>query len=499
MTDKDTLLFGKYQLIRILGHGRSGTVYLAYHQEMEEYRAIKRVPKPPDGGKRFRQEALLLGRLRHPGIPIVYDLEEDAHYSYLIEEYLEGDSFYDLVSKRGSLNQDAVIRYGIQICELVQYLHSAEENPILYLDLQPKNLLVCHGQVKLLDFDCSDTLPDANAASRRCGTPGFCAPEQQAGGQLGTFTDVYQIGAVLYYLAAGTPWEKGAAFVSLGSPGPVIRRCLRAEASERYGSVREIGEELHELLSAAEYMGPSQESPLIIALAGIRPGSGVTHISVGLSAYLNREGYPALYEEHNSSGDVRAMAELLGAEPDSYGICSLKGIPMKPRYGPAARFRAHGYANIVRDYGTELCRAEADWEAGRVSALVLILGGKWWESHMERAGRGHIAAAERLAADRRVVFLFNHSLPGGIAGYVQKGKRAEDGGKRFPAPDLHALKMRTPEFPDPFRPDRAGESFFGAFLRRSGIRPEAGKKERKLWDFFLGKRAGSAENRRSSE
>ena len=154
----DTILFGKYELIRTLGRGRCSTVYLAKHLELDEYRAIKCVSKMDTDYERFKKEALILKRLRHPGIPIVYDLEEEAFQSYLIEEFLEGDSFYDLIREKGHLNQDTVIRYGIQICDLVQYLHSAEQIPILYLDLQPKNLLVCHEQVKLLDFDHADFL-----------------------------------------------------------------------------------------------------------------------------------------------------------------------------------------------------------------------------------------------------------------------------------------------------------------------------------------------------
>ena len=83
----------------------------------------------------------------------MYDLEEDSSCSYLIEEYLEGDSLYTLVKSRGHLNQETVLRIGVQICDLVHYLHSAGSTPVLYLDLQPRNLLFCHGHVKLLDFD----------------------------------------------------------------------------------------------------------------------------------------------------------------------------------------------------------------------------------------------------------------------------------------------------------------------------------------------------------
>ena len=76
-------------MCRELGNGRSGTVYLAYHVELEEYRAVKVVPKSLADYDTFRKEALFLKTLRHPGIPIVYDVEEDTGYRYLIEEYLE--------------------------------------------------------------------------------------------------------------------------------------------------------------------------------------------------------------------------------------------------------------------------------------------------------------------------------------------------------------------------------------------------------------------------
>ena len=72
------VLFGKYQICRELGSGRSGTVYLTYHRELEEYRAVKVVPKTLADYETFKKEALFLKTLRHPGIPLVYDVEEDS-------------------------------------------------------------------------------------------------------------------------------------------------------------------------------------------------------------------------------------------------------------------------------------------------------------------------------------------------------------------------------------------------------------------------------------
>ena len=77
----------------------------------------------------------MLKNLDHPGIPLVYDLEEDADYFYLIEEYLEGCSLYALIKDQGTLQEDLAVRYGLQICSLVEYLHHSCNQPILHLSL----------------------------------------------------------------------------------------------------------------------------------------------------------------------------------------------------------------------------------------------------------------------------------------------------------------------------------------------------------------------------
>ena len=174
------VLFGKYRLCRKLGAGRSGNVFLAWHTELEEYRAVKIVPKTMADYETFRKEALFLKTLRHPGIPLVYDVEEDLTNSYLIEEYLEGESLYALVKRLGSLSMKTAAEIGIQVCRLIQFMNTAD-NPILYLDLQPKNLLVCNGAVRLIDFDHAQYAEDVTAFGERYGTIGFAAPEQYRG------------------------------------------------------------------------------------------------------------------------------------------------------------------------------------------------------------------------------------------------------------------------------------------------------------------------------
>ena len=235
------VLFGKYQLERVIGRGRSGTVFLARHLGLDEERAIKRVRRTESG---FIQEAALLKRLRHPGIPIIYDLEIDENYYYLIEEYLCGESLYARIERTGSLQTGELIRLGIELCRIMNYLHSFKPNPILYLDLHPGNLLICREQLKLIDFDQAALASLSQERSVCYGTKGFAAPEQYEGGTLDERTDIYAIGALLYYMGTGHAPEgeiKAGQGSCRGDLYILMGRCLRTEKKERCQSVgREV-------------------------------------------------------------------------------------------------------------------------------------------------------------------------------------------------------------------------------------------------------------------
>lgn len=463
---KSAVLFGKYQIIRILGKGRSGTVYLARHLELEELRAIKEVPKSCACYDQFKKEALLLKRLRHPGIPIVYDLEEEEHFSYLIEEFLEGDSFYDLVKQTGHLNQDTVIRYGIQICDLVHYLHSAETIPILYLDLQPRNLLVCHEQVKLLDFDHAGSWTEVNFSQERYGTPGYCAPEQQEDKELGVYTDIYQIGALFHYLLTGHTKEKNNPEQLSKELGYIIYKCLRQDRCERYQSVLEIRQELEELYLKTGKFQQYQSTSLIIAFAGSRPGAGATHLAIGLCAYLNQQYCQCLYEEKNPTNDIRLMAQHLQKETDSYGIYTMFGIPLKPHYGNAVHLmRPCRYPILVQDYGWDWKAAAA---AQGLTKLFLVIGGKWWD---QKAGAQVVQKLKEAIRTRNVHgtspdirIIYNFTLPGII--------------KEFPG-DFDCY--RAPEYPNPFKPTEQARSFYEILVGSMGSLAKE-KRRKALWE-----------------
>ncbi|MGI5948119.1 MAG: serine/threonine protein kinase [Lachnospiraceae bacterium] len=449
MDISDTILFGKYRLCRMIGRGRTGTVYLAKHESLGEYRAIKEVPKSDACYEQFLREARIMKELHHPSIPIIYDLEETDTHCYLIEEFLEGESLMTLVQRWSYLSRSMVIRYGIQICSLVQYLHSAGRDPILHLDLQPNNLLLCHDVIKLVDFGNADYLTQANETNIRCGTPGCAAPEQYTKEPLDERTDIYAIGVLLFYLATGqlperlgqenrTDWD-----MALGRElGTLVRDCLQIR-EKRLKTALEVKLRLEALMETEPR--PIQENSdvaRIVSIVGSVPNIGVTHLALGLSSCLWRWGISNLYEERNLSGHGIILAEYAHADPDSSGICQVGSWRLLPHYGPQVRLKEAGEFQVyIRDYGTDWTAAVRDHEKTDFlkKSLVCVCGGKPY-NQIENS------RAVRKLGGNQTVLIFNFLEPGFLPSCPQKGLERET--------------LFMPYFPKTERPDEDAESFY---------------------------------------
>ena len=205
---------GPYRVVRPIGRGGMGTVYLAERAD-DQYRqqvALKLVRKGMDTQEivqRFRYERQILASLEHPGIARLYDggVSGDGR-PYLVMEYVDGqpiDAYCD--AHRLSVVDRLKLFEGV--CDAVQYAH---RNTVVHRDLKPSNILVtAEGRVKLLDFGIAKLLaeePVTPAAPRtrtgwRAMTPEYAAPEQVRGAPVTTATDVYALGGVLYELLTG--------------------------------------------------------------------------------------------------------------------------------------------------------------------------------------------------------------------------------------------------------------------------------------------------------
>lgn len=201
---------GPYQVIELLGEGGMGVVYLARRQDLGSLVAIKLLRDAwlsPARRERFAGEEKTLAQLNHPGIARLYDagvLKDGT--PWFVMEYVKGSPLteYCRIHKCSIVERLRLFR---AVCEAVQYAHG---QAIIHRDLKPSNILVREdGTAKLLDFgiakhleDVSDLTSDTQTFLRLM-TPGYAAPEQMRGERVGTYTDVYSLGVILYELLIG--------------------------------------------------------------------------------------------------------------------------------------------------------------------------------------------------------------------------------------------------------------------------------------------------------
>lgn len=205
---------GPYRLIRKLGRGGMGQVFLGVRDDeaFKRYVAVKVIRRGMDTDdilKRFRVERRILASLNHPGIAQLLDGgATDDGVSYFVMEYVDGDPITKYCDEN-RLSLPDRLRLFQKVCAAVHYAH---QNLIVHRDLKPSNILVTKdGDVKLLDFGIAKFLnPDLTGYTlpmtreeQRVMTPEYASPEQVRGNSLTTASDVYQLGVLLYELLTG--------------------------------------------------------------------------------------------------------------------------------------------------------------------------------------------------------------------------------------------------------------------------------------------------------
>jgi serine/threonine protein kinase len=208
----DTLI-GPYRLLRELGQGGMGVVWLAERADGEVKRPVAlKLPIVSLHNRalaeRFGRERDILAQLTHPHIARLYDAGvTEQGQPYLAIEYVEGEKITSFCDRR-NLSLEARLQLFLQVLRAVQYAHT---NLIVHRDLKPANILVTNqGEARLLDFGIAKLLTEGEANETeltriggRALTPEFASPEQVAGGTLTTASDVYSLGVVLYDLLTG--------------------------------------------------------------------------------------------------------------------------------------------------------------------------------------------------------------------------------------------------------------------------------------------------------
>src|SRR3954470_3335018 len=270
-----TLVLDRYRLVRRLGSGGFGTVWLAHDERLGREVAVKRIARAPAGEpERPRREALAAARLAHPGIVSLYESGADEAAVYLVSELVRGETL-DVLEAEGALSDRDAVEIGLVLCDALAHAHA---RGVVHRDVKPGNVIVPEAPeeggaaAKLTDFGIARVVGD-DALTRTgdvLGTLAYMAPEQAEGRSVSKRSDLYSLGLVLCE----------------GLPGVTpVRGQGRAESARRIGEPiaslrrarRDLPRELCEALDTAVAVDPARRgsmSALRSALSASRDAVG---------------------------------------------------------------------------------------------------------------------------------------------------------------------------------------------------------------------------------
>lgn len=244
----------KYEIVKELGEGAAGCVYLVKDLHVNRLAAMKQMSRISE----IRKELELLKSLKHPGLPEVYDYFEEEQMGFLIMEYVDGITLKKYLEQHGTVPLQLAVSWMKELADILSYLHE-QRPPVIYRDLKPSNIMIMeNGKLRLID------LGGAFLRSHNCeedkisiGTPGYSAPEQWSGIHVDEQCDVYSFGAVFHELLTGVsplkpPYERRP-IRQYNRMLPValenlIRQCTEENPKDRYRGMGQVKEELENCL-----------------------------------------------------------------------------------------------------------------------------------------------------------------------------------------------------------------------------------------------------------
>ncbi len=286
-----SLLQQRYIIVGRAGRGGMGAVYEAVDTRVGNRRvAIKEMSQGQlseaelaDATARFQHEARLLGSLHHPNLPGVSDAFSERERSYLVMDFIDGKTLLQLLKEAGGrpLPVEQVLHYARQLCDVLSYLHS-QRPPIIFRDVKPSNIMITtNGRVFLIDFGIARIFKEGQQQDTVfLGSPGYAPPEQHGTSQTNPRSDLYSLGATLYYCLTGNdPYyaEDRFFFPPIRQINPqvpmeldqLVQRLVTLDERQRPASASEVQQALIKI---------SQQS--IEPTGGLAPGTAANYNSL---------------------------------------------------------------------------------------------------------------------------------------------------------------------------------------------------------------------------
>jgi len=263
---EQTLLGNRYQLESRIGQGGMGAVYKAsdtrFNNRSVAIKEMSRAGLTPsriqEAEDAFERESQLLADLVHPNLPRIYDYFTEEERSYLVMDFIEGETLEDYLEHKGGgpVALEQALDWGMQLCDVLNHLHT-HQPPIIFRDLKPSNVMISNGHIYLIDFGIARIFkPGQSHDTVAFGSPGFAAPEQYGKAQSTPRSDIYSLGALLHCLLTGVdPSEQPFFFRPASELNPLVpveleqllMRMLELKVENRPASAKEVEKTLRHI------------------------------------------------------------------------------------------------------------------------------------------------------------------------------------------------------------------------------------------------------------
>lgn len=246
---------GKYEVLKQIGKGGMSKVFLSMDQRLNKQWAIKEIRKTTGLNNEIMvnsilEEAHLMKKLDHPALPRIVDIIENRDTIYVVMDYIEGNSLDRIIAQQGPQDQEVVIEWAKQLCDVLGYLHR-QKPPIIYRDMKPANIMLKpEGYLKLIDFGIAREYKEENLADTTVlGTRGYAPPEQHGSRQTDARSDIYALGMTLHHILTGVdPRPADYIYYPIrywkpelsGGLERIIDKCTALDPKDRYQNCNEL-------------------------------------------------------------------------------------------------------------------------------------------------------------------------------------------------------------------------------------------------------------------
>jgi chemotaxis response regulator CheB/predicted Ser/Thr protein kinase len=288
---------GKYQILKLLGRGGMGAVYLGLHPVLDRQVCLKiLLTDSLEHGlasvAQLLQEAKSIAKLEHPNIVKIYDVEQVEQLAFIVMEYIDGKNIAQLLEDRDAFTIRDVLRIGADVAAALQ---SAHEQHIIHRDVKPQNIMITQkGMTKLTDFGLATFIGDRAKKTAQglplLGTPFYLAPECIVGATWSPKSDLYALGITLFHMLAGFPPYTGKTPAQIlqqhvKAPLPslresrqdvpadlaaVIERLAAKKTAERFGSAAEVAAALRHVQRRLSQEQQHETRPLLADIVQVR-------------------------------------------------------------------------------------------------------------------------------------------------------------------------------------------------------------------------------------